>query len=292
MSDSSEGGEGSGRVASVVAEGSGEVDGPARLSTPIARFRRHAMTCGPVPVRTWEASSAKVTSRTQCREGFPVQTANGLVQCAADHGPYRSLGSPATADSPWLWALAAGGNGCQARGGAEAVRDGGRLQPVRCAELAQAVRDNGLIALAGRQHPIGYHLAGRRITARLDHGVLHILDTDHTLLRSLPNPLTPAEQARLRDAWPAGPPSTPAAEPLRVERRVSCRGALMVAKQRVHVGLAHAGRTLTVEAADTTWRIYDHDRLVTEVARTTTKPVVRFKIHRPEPPRRRITLGS
>jgi hypothetical protein len=43
------------------------------------------MMCGLVPVRTWEASSAKVMSRTQCREGFPVQTANGLVQCAADH---------------------------------------------------------------------------------------------------------------------------------------------------------------------------------------------------------------
>jgi hypothetical protein len=80
-----EGGEGSGGIAGVVAEGSGEVDGPARLSTPIARLRRHAMMCGPVPVRTWGASSAKVTPRTQCREGVAVQTAYGLVQCAADH---------------------------------------------------------------------------------------------------------------------------------------------------------------------------------------------------------------
>jgi hypothetical protein len=41
--------------------------GPARLSTPIARLRKVAMTVGALPVRTWEASSAKVTSRTQCR---------------------------------------------------------------------------------------------------------------------------------------------------------------------------------------------------------------------------------
>ena len=41
--------------------------GPARLSAPMARLRRQAMTCGPVPARSWEASSAKVTSRTQCR---------------------------------------------------------------------------------------------------------------------------------------------------------------------------------------------------------------------------------
>jgi hypothetical protein len=70
-----------------------------------------------------------------------------------------------------------------------------------------------------------------------------------------------------------------------VQRRVSCRGALVVAKQRIHVGIVHAGRTLTVEAADTTWRIYDEDGLVAEVARITTKPVARFKVHKPEPPR-------
>jgi hypothetical protein len=40
-----------------------------------------------------------------------------------------------------------------------------------------------------------------------------------------------------------------------------------------------------VEAADTTWRIYDEDGLVAEVARITTKPVARFKVHKPEPPR-------
>jgi hypothetical protein len=55
-----------------------------------------------------------------------------------------------------------------------------------------------VISLAGRQHLIGYHLAGRRITARLDHGVLHLLDAD----RTLPNPLSTAEQSRLRDAAP------------------------------------------------------------------------------------------
>jgi hypothetical protein len=67
---------------------------------------------------------------------------------------------------------------------------------------------------------------------------------------------------------------------------VSCRGALVVAQQRIHVGIVHAGQTLTVEAADSTWRIYDDDgSLVAEVARTTIKPVARFKVHKPEPPR-------
>jgi hypothetical protein len=110
---------------------------------------------------------------------------------------------------------------------------------------------NGLIGLAGRRHPVGSHFAGRRLTIRLDHGLLQLVDQG-VLLRSLLNPLTPVEQTRLRDARPAGPPPIPAAEPTRVQRRVSCRGALVIAKQRVHVGIAHAGRTLTVEAADTT----------------------------------------
>jgi hypothetical protein len=73
-----------------------------------------------------------------------------------------------------------------------------------------------------------------------------------------------------------------------VQRRVSCRGALVVAKQRIHVGIVHAGRTLTVEAADSTWRVYDEDGLVAEVARTTTNPIATFKVHKPNHPATRI----
>jgi pimeloyl-ACP methyl ester carboxylesterase len=40
--------------------------GPAWLSTPMTRLCRQAMTLGPAPVRTWEVSSAKVTSRRWC----------------------------------------------------------------------------------------------------------------------------------------------------------------------------------------------------------------------------------
>src|SRR6266545_1843198 len=158
-------------------------------------------------------------------------------------------------------------------------------------EVDRLVSANGLIGLAGRRHPVGIHFAGRRVTARLDRGLLQLV-ADGTLLRSLPNPVTPAEQARIHDARPAGPPPVPAAEPLRVDRRVSCRGALVVAGQRIHVGIVHAGRTLTVEAADSTWRVYDGDHLVAEVACTTTKPNARFKVHKPEPPRRKPSAAS
>lgn len=167
----------------------------------------------------------------------------------------------------------------------------GPVQPGAAIEVDRLVNATGLVSLAGRQHPIGYHLAGRRATIRLDRGVLHLLDTDRALLRSLPKPLAPAEQARIRDARPAGPPPTPAPEPVRVERRVSSRGALVIAGQRIHVGISHAGRTVTVEEGGATFRIHDRDQLL-EVARTTTKNIARFKARKPEPPQRRLPLGD
>ena len=49
--------------------------------------------------------------------------------------------------------------------------------------------------------------------------------------------------------------------------------------------MVHAGRTVSVESADTTFRVYHGDELLTEVACTTTKPIARFKVRKPEPPR-------
>jgi hypothetical protein len=131
-------------------------------------------------------------------------------------------------------------------------------------------------------------LAGRRVIAHLDQGVLHILDTDRTLLRSLPNPLPPADLHRLRDARPGGLPPAPTTGPLRVDRRVNCRGALVIAGQKIHVGIRHAGATLAVEEADATFRVYDGDELAAEVPRTTTKTIARFKARKLQ---RRVSLA-
>jgi hypothetical protein len=98
-------------------------------------------------------------------------------------------------------------------------------------EVERTVNGCGQIGLAGRQHPIGFHLAGRRVTARFDHGVLHVLDTDRTVLRSLPNPLTSTEVTRLRGARPGGAAPASATGPVRVDRRVSSRGSICIAHQ-------------------------------------------------------------
>jgi hypothetical protein len=45
---------------------------PASRRMVMARLRRLAMICGPLAVRTWELSSPKSVSRTQCsRSSMP-----------------------------------------------------------------------------------------------------------------------------------------------------------------------------------------------------------------------------
>jgi hypothetical protein len=41
----------------------------------------------------------------------------------------------------------------------------------------------------------------------------------------------------------------------------------MIARQRIHIGIHHYGRTVDVEEADSTWRVYDGDLLLAEVSR-------------------------
>ncbi|MEV5576759.1 hypothetical protein AB0L06_42610 [Spirillospora sp. NPDC052269] len=124
-------------------------------------------------------------------------------------------------------------------------------------EVDRTINACGLVSLAGRQHPIGYQFAGRRLTIRISGALLHLTD-GHTLLRTLPNPHTETDLAQIRDARPAGPEPQPATEPLQAQRRVSSRGQIVIA----------------------------------EVARTTTKPIARFKARKPEPePERKIING-
>ncbi|BFU43378.1 hypothetical protein KRMM14A1004_16150 [Krasilnikovia sp. MM14-A1004] len=78
---------------------------------------------------------------------------------------------------------------------------------------------------------------------------------------------------------------------MRVDRRVSSRGSICIAHQKIQVGIGHAGQTVTVEEADTTFRVYDGDELLLEVVRTTTHPIARFKARKAEPPRRGATTA-
>jgi transposase InsO family protein len=156
-------------------------------------------------------------------------------------------------------------------------------------EVDRTINACGLLSLGGRQHPVGYQFAGRRVTVRIDGTVIHLLDR-LILLRTLPNPLTAADLARIRDARPATSQPQPATESVPVQRRVSSRGQLVIAGQKIQVGIRHAGTTVTIEDTDGTFRITHAGQVLTEVARTTTKPITRFKARKPEPPRRASRL--
>ena len=65
---------------------------PSRRSRVMAVLRRPAMTRGALPVRTWERSSSKVTSRTQWRRLY--ESARGAVP------PFLAGVSPGRSSEP------------------------------------------------------------------------------------------------------------------------------------------------------------------------------------------------
>lgn len=127
--------------------------------------------------------------------------------------------------------------------------------------------------------------AGTRVGVRLDGPTLTLFDLQtRELLRSHPNPLTPAEMLKVRGARPAGPMPQPRTDPIPVQRRTSNSGGICVCGQKVALGRQHARKIVTVHVG--------HDLLTIElddgtrtVRRTTTTPVFHIKAQRP----RRVT---
>ncbi len=101
-------------------------------------------------------------------------------------------------------------------------------------EVERAVNANGLVGLGMKQFSVGMPLAGQRVTLPLEDNLIQVV-TDGVLWRTLVSPLRPEQLARLRGARVAGPPSV-RRDPIRIQRRVSCRGAISATSQRVQVG--------------------------------------------------------
>jgi hypothetical protein len=106
------------------------------------------------------------------------------------------------------------------------------------------------------------------------------LDT-RELLRTRPNPMRPDEIRRLRGVRPAGPPPRPSVEPVRVQRRPSDTGVVMVCGQKVALGRAHQHQTATIAVSETILAIELDDQEVHVVRRTTALPIRNIKADRP-----------
>jgi transposase InsO family protein len=144
-------------------------------------------------------------------------------------------------------------------------------------EVERMVNGVGLAGLAGRQVSVGYELAGQRVTLRMDGTQMAVLSHDGALLRTLPCPVPQYSRSRLRGARRAGNQPAPSSGPIVVERRVSQRGSIMVARQKIHVGMTHARKIVTVIAGDTSFQISLDGETIAVVPRTTTSEVHRYK---------------
>jgi transposase InsO family protein len=165
-------------------------------------------------------------------------------------------------------------------------RDRGRtrLPAAAVVEVARTADRYGIVQLAGQPLSLGAAVAGQRVTLRLDGHLLGVV-ADGRLRKTLPAPIPPEQRARLRGAHAASspPPPPPPAGQVRVQRRVPRDGVVMVARQRLRVGAAHAGKVVTVVVEDTHLRVLHDGEELSAHPRTSTRPIRRWKA---DPPRR------
>jgi transposase InsO family protein len=170
-------------------------------------------------------------------------------------------------------------NGARPAGPPPAGPAPGALAATSCVEVQRLVNSAGIITLGNQVIHVGSPLAGQRARIRLDGTVMHVITQDSSLWRTLPCPIPPAQRHRLQGVRLAGPDPLPQPD-LTTQRKVSSRGGIQVARQRVHVGLPHAGCIVTIELGDTTLRVTDPSgELLTTVPRNSTGEISRFKAH-------------
>ena len=143
-------------------------------------------------------------------------------------------------------------------------------------EVDRLVNGAGLVCLASKQLSVGYELAGQRVTLRLDGTQMAVISHDSELLHTLPCPIPAGDRRRLRGARRARSLPQPGG-PITVQRRVSCRGSLMVARQKIHAGRIHAGKTATVICENNHYQVIIEGETAAVVPRTTTSEIHRYK---------------
>jgi transposase InsO family protein len=156
------------------------------------------------------------------------------------------------------------------------IEDGAAL------EVERIVSNAGLISLGGKQILVAERLGGMPVGVRIEEQTLLFFDiTTRELLRSRPNPITREQALRLRGVRPAGPPPRPSVEPIRIQRRASDTGVIVVAGQKVSLGRTHRGQEVEVLVSETTLAIHLAGQDVRTIRRTTTRPIRNIKADRP-----------
>jgi hypothetical protein len=152
-------------------------------------------------------------------------------------------------------------------------------------EVDRLVNGIGGITLLNRLILVGSPLAGQRARIRLDGQLMHVITQDGVLWRTLPCPIPPGQRHRLQGVRLAGPAPLPEAAHT-IQRRVSSRGGIQVARQRIQVGMTHAGKVVTVVCENNCFRLVIDGEDVRVVPRTTSRQIDRYKAYATRPGRR------
>ena len=154
----------------------------------------------------------------------------------------------------------------------------GTLAASRCVEVDRLVTATGGITVGNQLILVGSPLAGQRARIRLDGQLMHVITQDGVLWRTLPCPIPPGQRHRLQGVRLAGPAPLPPSA-ITVQRRVSSRGGIQVARQRIQVGMSHASKTVTVLTENDNFRLVIDGETVGVVPRTTSQETRRYKAY-------------
>jgi hypothetical protein len=144
-------------------------------------------------------------------------------------------------------------------------------------EVDRTVNATGGVSLGDHQVSVGLPLTGQRVTLRMEGPLMAVLGHDGTLLRTMACPIPADRRYRLRGARRARSLLPRPGGPITVQRRVSSRGGLMVARQKIHAGMIHAGKTATVICENNCFRVVIDGDTAAVVPRTTTGEIHRYK---------------
>ena len=149
-------------------------------------------------------------------------------------------------------------------------------------EVDRVVSRVGTLSLGNHVVLAAEILAGRQVSIRIEPALLMIFDpATRELLRVRPNPLTLKDLEHVRGKRMAGPPPRASLEPVRVQRRGSNTGVIMVAGQKIALGRAHRYQTVTAVVSETAITVQLEDGDTRTFRRTTTQPVRSIKEQRP-----------
>ncbi|WP_433206426.1 IS481 family transposase [Nocardia sp. CA-107356] len=136
---------------------------------------------------------------------------------------------------------------------------------------------DGQVYLGGSSVKLGGELADRKVTLRIDGHLLHVV-SDGVLAKTLPCPIPRDQLGKLRGARIVDAPlPAPAPGPISVHRKVPRDGVVMVARQRLCVGRAQAGKIVTIHAEDTHFRVTCDGADLSLHPRDPAQPIRRWK---------------